>query len=1508
MLLTAVVVGVLLYPTHLAPKVDRYLTDLLQRSLETQFKREVSVGAVHLELPALQLVINDLAIARRQTLAEGTLLAAKTLRADVAATSLLAKYIVIEAIILEQPEIWVEFDEQGRSNLPTFDRKQKQPPEPSRFDWKNLTTRLRFPKIQCVDGQVYFTNQQIPLTVSIGRINTTLALTLGDVQAKGALQLHDGDVTFQDRGTMRIDLDGALAFQDNRLEVSGFHGQVNQSAFTLDGTLTNPARPELDVDVTAQLFLEELEQFLRIEQNLAGLVRFDGTVAGPIPGITARGQLTCAEGAAWKLDFANLSTKATYHGQQVIIADLAADMFEGRVTGDGVLSLAALPRYTASVALHNVNLAEANRLVPRPQPLPLAGRADATVQAQADSFGFADLRLETSIQLRDGDIFAVNIPRAEVQARIADQTLFLNEIRAEVFDGQASGDGRMHLSSTPDYHADLEVRDVALTPIMVLLPNPPDVAGRVSGALTAQGQTFGLDALTLDADLAGRDLQGYQIAAAALESHVQIEKRMLTLSDLSADLFEGRLTGSGTLALAGPQQPRFDIKARLADVSVQSVLRQLAADAETAVTFDGTVAGEVTAAGNSFALPDIRATVALTGAGQANHDAQAETGQLPLDLALQAQLADNRVTVETFEVTSDTLNIATAGAIALGGPELDLTYNVDARDLQTIMPQVLLFVPAIADDSPLYRFAGNIEHLRGTVAGPLSDLTIQADAHCTNADFVWARADDLTAAVRYQNQQLSIEDANAEYQSAALQVSGSLDLRDPGRPVFDLPVTLQAGKLADYLAMVKQPYPIDGQVQTIRTTLQGAPDDLRANLTLDVQQGAAWEQSFDALSAQVGLDGQRITIEALKLRKNGGLISGDAFLNFDTLAVQADLTAADLNFHDIDAVQDVAVQYQGLADITLELGGTIPNPTAKADIRFKELMYGDRPIEDITCDVELKEQTVHARLETFRKKFVASVQLGLSEALDYQAELTMEQAAVEQILSVFAEIEGISGQITGQITSKGSLRDLQQVSAAVKLSELQLDVFGRQLQNTRDIDVVVTPQKLTVTSLEMQGEELGLFAQGFLDFQGNFDLDLDGILDVRPFRPFLPETAGITALAGRVQLICSMRGTFRDPKIEGLAELNGGRLQLQAYPDPLTNLHGKFAFTKEQIKLINLEGKLSKGSFTSSGNLAYQGLQPESFEVEVTGQNIEMHDVVEALTMTISPHVKLSGDLSRQKLAGDVLVQQALYTKDLDLQAMIFDKTRDVTLTIPGTAESPEAAAFTFDLMVKAPENIRIRNKMAELDLKANLRVQGSPAKPQLEGRVEVLEGEVVFGDIQYEIVSGVLDFTDPLRINPEINIQAKTSIDRYDISLGIEGTLEQFSLTMHSEPELSKAEITRLLAAGTGGTNGYNLVTKPLQTLVEGQIEKAIKLDRFTVDVNPLLSDADGEEAAPTVTLGKRLFKDLLLTFTTTVGGSEQAQSVEIEYELSDNISLTARRDEQGEIDTNFTFKFKIK
>ena len=1508
---TILLLGVIFgYHLFFAAKVDGFLTATVQRTLSEQLQREVSLKSIHLSFPNPKLVISELEIARQQALSEGTLLAVKRAQAQVSLRSLVSPDIVVTNVILDSPSVWVEFDENGRSNLPVFGSKEEETPkEPSGFDIQKLLDRLNFPRVELIDATIHFVHRQQQLRIDLGQLNTRASFRMKGFYTIAQLSLEKSEIEFQDRGILPIAFDGDVTFREQDLSLSSFRLQAGSSSFDVSGAIRNIPQAELDLSLTAQAALDEIDRLAKVNQNLSGIADFKGTVRGTIPDIRAEGHLSLPQGTAWELDFGQVDADVIYQGLKLGISNLNVELWDGKAEGDAELSFAGTPNISATVALDRVDLKYVDSIVKAKPPLDIRGPISGEVSVGGKSFDFNDLLIEASLKLENDNVYGVDIEQGEGQLRIAERTLFIESLFVNAFQGDLQAKGQLDLYDDFLYQATVETEDIAIESIMGLIPDPPEISGRVNGPIEAQGSHFDLPHLLLDAELDIRGLNAYDVNSEHIQASVNIENEVLSLPKLLVEIFDGNIQGSGKLGLS---DLAFETQLTLDNILLETIMLQFAPrSADQGFAAAGILKGNVQCRGESFALEDIEATLALQGEGEIGivvtepASGEQRVEQAPFVLDVNSALHHNTVSITDLKIDSAALQVDGSGSIALSGPSFDLSYDIAAQDLQTLMKQALNFVPGIEQDSFLYQFAGNIEQLNGSVQGSLSALDIRANAHLTQADLAWALADELDAEILFKENTLHITQARLRYQGAEIETSGSLKLDGDTGPELYLPITLKGAPLSEYLALAKQDLPLEGNLEQIDVIVQGPADRLSLDLALNLSDIEAWGQRFDSLRGNLNMADNHIRTDDLTLKKNGGSITAKGDFGLD-LSFQAEVEAREIDLHNIDALDSLALQYEGKVDLTVQASGSITDPQATAEITLKELSYTETPIEDVSCSISLADQKLQALLASFHDKFRISLELGLNTELPYKAEVNMSEAAIEQIVSIFVDLEGITGLISGKILSEGKLTELQNISADVKLSQLDLDIFGQKMSNSKEIDIVVTPDALHVNSLEMGGQELGLFAQGGLDFQGRFDLDIDGILDLRGVRPFLPKDLGLNSLGGRVQLICNIEGNLQEPRLEGLVELNGGSVKLAAYPDPITGISGKFAFAPGRVEILDIQGQVSKGTFTAGGYMNYSGFLPKDFSIDVEGKRLVIDKFVDSLSVTVSPRVRLSGTLEEQKLAGEVQIHEALYSKDIDFMSFVGNKSRNISLT---PLDSRPKNPIMLELFIRAPQNVRVKNKLADIDLKANLRVLGTALKPQIEGRVEIPKGKVVFGDIRYDILGGVFDFLDPLRLNPEMNVQVETTVQEYDISLGIDGTLDQFSLNMNSDPPLSDSEIVQLLAAGTGSqTDAYNFVTRPLQTVLEGKLEKTFNLDRISVDVDPLLSRSKDSESTPTVTVAKRFFDALLLTYTTSVGGTDRTQLFEVEYELSDKMSITAERDQDGEVDTSVTFKFKFK
>src|SRR5208283_1084250 len=100
-----------------------------------------------------------------------------------------------------------------------------------------------------------------------------------------------------------------------------------------------------------------------------------------------------------------------------------------------------------------------------------------------------------------------------------------------------------------------------------------------------------------------------------------------------------------------------------------------------------------------------------------------------------------------------------------------------------------------------------------------------------------------------------------------------------------------------------------------------------------------------------------------------------------------------------------------------------------------------------------------------------------------------------------------------------------------------------------------------------------------------------------------------------------------------------------------------------------------------------------------------------------------------------------------------------------------------------------------------DLRLRGTAAQPVLLGRINIAEGDIKLAGTKYHLERGDITFTNPVRIDPVLDVEATTRVRDYDITIGLHGTMERLNTTYRSDPPLSSDDIISLLAFGSTRT-----------------------------------------------------------------------------------------------------------
>jgi translocation and assembly module TamB len=226
------------------------------------------------------------------------------------------------------------------------------------------------------------------------------------------------------------------------------------------------------------------------------------------------------------------------------------------------------------------------------------------------------------------------------------------------------------------------------------------------------------------------------------------------------------------------------------------------------------------------------------------------------------------------------------------------------------------------------------------------------------------------------------------------------------------------------------------------------------------------------------------------------------------------------------------------------------------------------------------------------------------------------------------------------------------------------------------------------------------------------------------------------------------------------------------------------------------------------------------------------------------------------------------------------------------------------DVHVLSTPELEVETSLAKIAGDADLRLRGSVARPVVLGRINIVEGDVFFSGTKYHLERGDITFTNPVRIEPILNIEASARVREYDITLGFHGSVDKLSTTYRSEPPLPTADIIALLALGRtreetalnqttnqtfADTESNAILGQALNAAVSSRVQKLFGVSRIKID--PQVGETNPNAR---LTIEEQVNKNITLTYITNLASTTQ-QVIQIEYNVNRNLSILVVRDQYG-------------
>lgn len=800
------------------------------------------------------------------------------------------------------------------------------------------------------------------------------------------------------------------------------------------------------------------------------------------------------------------------------------------------------------------------------------------------------------------------------------------------------------------------------------------------------------------------------------------------------------------------------------------------------------------------------------------------------------------------------------------------------------------------------RLSGRLD-VTGTVLRPVAELDL------ADGTIGWqAVSGTVRGKARWQDGLLRIPGVALTVGRSHARFKGTLRWRDPVRDRWSADPQVTARILDNTIFLEDFHDGLAGRL-TVAAALDGRVSDLQGTFQLNGDDLNLHGQRASHVVLSGRLADQRLHVDDLSVQMTPGqVLNGAGWYGFDgTYKVSVNGDAIDLRH--IDLLQR-ATAVEGRMAVHIQGRGSIERPAATVAIEVAEPAINGSRWDDFHLRFALTDRDVEvdARLNFSLKA------RGRLDSGDFNMAAHFDQSDLTPYLAIWAG-DKWAGRITGALRATGNWHHLDRLDAAATITTATLDYQSVPLLAADGVRL-----GLSNGVIDMPRTRFAIMSDGSLTVAAsgalftNLELSADGRVPLEALAPF---TDSLADAQGDVVLRFNADGPVSAWQWHADLILAQVGFALPEMAQTIQNLNGHVVISPHSAVVESVSASLDGGRFSLSGRLGLDRFKPVQGELSLEARSVPlqwpgMMDVV------VNGDLKLTGEEGKALLAGRIDLVDGTYYKDvrLNLWSAVSQPRRGETVS---RAEPPaawmEAVALSVTIGYRNP--ILIDNNLARLQVVPDLKVRGSLAAPILNGRAEVTEGEIIFRGKSFAVATGVVDFINPFRIEPTLDVVSHSRIRQWLVTLSLSGTPDRLVFKLSSDPPESDNDILSLILFGKtqaefagGDSAGSQTTTQMLAALVAtawgDSLKKSTGVDILELETGNLGNSEDPERIQ--VTVGKKLGRRLTIKYAVESTNGEMIQRAISEYRFFEKLLASGYQDTKGDYGGELLFRIEFR
>jgi translocation and assembly module TamB len=897
-------------------------------------------------------------------------------------------------------------------------------------------------------------------------------------------------------------------------------------------------------------------------------------------------------------------------------------------------------------------------------------------------------------------------------------------------------------------------------------------------------------------------------------------------------------------------------------------------------------------------------------------------GQIPTaaHFEFHYDMDHNQFQLSPGEISTPSSRIQFRGALSTVDTSIEMT--VDTEDL-TLWDD---FINRLRGPSAERQVIGGHFHWDGRLTGPLGGPTFAGRFKGTDAQYGSLFWDDLEGELTYSPDELHIARGRARRGRSSAELELGLDLDNWGfdpESEWTFDVNLVGADTDDLQKMLGTSYEAHGLL-TGQFHGKGTHAEPEFAGLFDLSNATAGSWRFERARGQLSIRPGEVRIANAEVRlaahapgAPAGVVTGNLDYHTGTGDVTFDFTGAAIPLEAIDKIQMARLAVGGRLNLQAHGQGPLRAPELHATLRLIDLKLGNDVVGSFDGKVDSDGRHLSATIDSAMTsgRFAGKLDIGLGGDYPVTAQVTAERIDFNPFLVSALHLSRLYGHslVDGHFDVAGFGARPETLAVEANLSRLTFDFENVKLENVGPVRLTYRRDEVRVEQASLRGTDTDFRVSGSARFAGDqaLNLRMDGAVSLQLLKGFYPQLEA----SGRAQINALVAGTVATPRFNGKVHIEGASFRYGDFPAGLSNVAGDFNFDANRMVFDNVVAETGGGRLTIGGTVAY-GEGPLNYVLNARSDQVRIRYPV-GMSWLMGGNLRLSGNAQTATLSGRIVVDRLLMAEGFDLGSFMVSSKEPATG--PSTTSS-FLQNLQFDIQAESSPDSRMEWTGARLQTDASLRLRGTWEHPILLGHIHLLSGEMSFRGNQYTVARGDINFANPFRLDPVLNVEATTTIRQYEVTLDFTGPASRLTLAYRSDPPLPSSDIIELLALGQTGeesaartATGQNpgvgasaLLSEAISSQLGGRIQRLFGISHFSVGPSVATLNTQQNSIA-SVTIEQQVTRGLVITYITDVT-TTQYQVIQIEYTVNREFSVVALRDENGTFGLDVVRKTRFK